>query len=136
MLDEVQEIAGWEKAVSTLPENEDADIYVTGSNSKLMAGGVSTYLTGRYISIRAFILFFAGYLEFKKLGGRTPKELLNGYIRMGGFPVVALGSSDKRISYQIVEGIYHSVLCDHSRYRKAPQHLKFRPVRPCGKIHR
>ena len=48
--------------------------------------------------------------EFKKESGSTPKELLNEYIRMGGFPIVALGSFDERSSYQIVEGIYNSVI--------------------------
>ena len=52
LLDEVQEIEGWEKAVNSLLENANTDIYVTGSNSKLMASEISTYLTGRYISIR------------------------------------------------------------------------------------
>ena len=49
LLDEVQEVAGWERAVNSLLEDTDTDIYVTGSNSKLMSGEISTYLTGRYI---------------------------------------------------------------------------------------
>lgn len=110
LLDEVQEIDGWEKAVNSLLENMDADIYVTGSNSKLMSSEISTYLTGRYISIPVYTLSFAEYLEFKKQSGLSPRELLNEYIRMGGFPIVALGSFDERSSYQIVEGIYNSVI--------------------------
>ena len=46
LLDEVQEINGWEKAVNSLLENTNTDIYVTGSNSKLMSSEISTYLTG------------------------------------------------------------------------------------------
>ena len=110
LLDEVQEVDGWEKAVNSLLEDANTDIYVTGSNSKLMSSEISTYLTGRYISIPVFTLSFAEYLEFKKDSGRTPKELLNEYIRMGGFPIVALGNFDERSSYQIVEGIYNSVI--------------------------
>ena len=110
LLDEVQEVDGWEKAVNSLLEDSNTDIYVTGSNSKLMSSEISTYLTGRYISIPVFTLSFAEYLEFKKDSGRTPKELLNEYIRMGGFPIVALGNFDERSSYQIVEGIYNSVI--------------------------
>lgn len=110
LLDEVQEISGWEKAVNSLLENTDADIYVTGSNSKLMASEISTYLTGRYVSIPVYPLSFAEYLEFKKQSGLPPKERLNEYIRMGGFPIVALGDFDERSAYQIVEGIYHSVI--------------------------
>lgn len=110
LLDEVQEINGWERAVNTLLEDFNTDIYVTGSNSKLMSSEISTYLTGRYISIPVFTLSLSEYLEFKKGNGLTPKELLNEYIRMGGFPIVALGNFDERSSYQIVEGIYNSVI--------------------------
>ncbi len=67
LLDEVQEISGWEKAVNTLLEDYNADIYVTGSNSKLMSGEISTYLTGRYVTIPVFTLSFKEYLTFKKI---------------------------------------------------------------------
>lgn len=110
LLDEVQEIDGWEKAVNSLLEDANTDIYVTGSNSKLMSGEISTYLTGRYISIPVYTLSFAEYLEYKKGNKLSEKELLNEYIRLGGFPIVALGNFDERTSYQIVEGIYTSVI--------------------------
>ena len=110
LLDEVQEITGWEKAVNSLLEDFKTDIYVTGSNSKLMSSEISTYLTGRYISIPVFTLSFAEYSEFRKESARSEKELLNEYIRMGGFPIVAVSSFDERSAYQIVEGIYNSVI--------------------------
>lgn len=110
LLDEVQEISGWEKAINSLLENYNTDIYVTGSNSKLMSGEISTYLTGRYILIPVFTLSFAEFMEFKKASNRTPKELLNEYIRMGGFPIVACNNIDEGAAYQIVEGIYNSVI--------------------------
>lgn len=110
LLDEVQEINGWEKAVNSLLENSNTDIYVTGSNSRLMSGEISTYLTGRYISIPVFTLSFAEYLEFKKSDPRSHRELLSDYLRLGGFPIVALGNFDERSAYQIVEGIYNSVI--------------------------
>lgn len=110
LLDEVQEIESWEKAVNSLLEDTNTDIYVTGSNSKLMSSEISTYLTGRYILIPVFPLSFAEYLTFKQSDSRPQKELLNDYIRMGGFPIVALGNFDERAAYQIVEGIYTSVI--------------------------
>ena len=110
LLDEVQEINGWEKAVNSLLENYNTDIYVTGSNSRLMSGEISTYLTGRYISIPVFTLSFAEYLEFKKSDPRSHRELLSDYLRLGGFPIVALGNFDEQSAYQIVEGIYNSVI--------------------------
>ena len=110
LLDEVQEIEGWEKAINSLLELGNTDIYVTGSNSKLMSSEISTYLTGRYVTIPVFPLSFQEYLTFKAGSGLSQKELLNEYIRYGGFPIVALGTYDERTAYQIVEGIYHSVI--------------------------
>lgn len=110
LLDEVQEVAGWEKAVNGLLEKKNTDIYVTGSNSKLMAGEISSYLSGRYVTIPVYTLSFAEYLDFKASTGRTPRELLPEYLRLGGFPIVALHQFEEEAAYQIVEGIYHSVI--------------------------
>ena len=110
LLDEVQEVDGWEKAVNSLLEDADTDIYVTGSNSRLMSSEISTYLSGRYVSIPVYTLSFAEYLDFKKGSSLSVRELLNEYLRFGGFPIIALGSFDEHSSYQIVEGIYDSVI--------------------------
>ena len=110
LLDEIQEIKGWEKAVNSLLEGMDADIYVTGSNSKLMSSEISTYLTGRYISIPVFTLSFREYLEFKKESTQSYDKLLEEYIKFGGFPIIALGEYEQQSAYQIVDGIYHTVV--------------------------
>ncbi len=110
LLDEIQEIDGWEKAVNSLLEGTDADIYVTGSNSKLMSSEISTYLTGRYISIPVYTLSFKEYLDFKAGSLLSRKELLEEYIRFGGFPIVALSEYDEQSAYQIVNGIYYTVV--------------------------
>ena len=110
LLDEVQEIKGWERVVNSLLESADVDIYVTGSNSKLMSSEISTYLTGRYVPISIYTLSFREYLDFKQNSGRSRSELLADYIRTGGFPLVALGNYDDQTAYQIVEGIYHTVV--------------------------
>lgn len=110
LLDEIQEIKGWEKAVNSLLEGMNADIYVTGSNSKLMSREISTYLTGRYISIPVFTLSFREYLEFKKESTQSYDKLLEEYIKFGGFPIIALGEYEQQSAYQIVDGIYHTVV--------------------------
>lgn len=110
LLDEIQEIKGWEKAVNSLLEGMNADIYVTGSNSKLMSSEISTYLTGRYISISVFTLSFREYLEFKKESTQSYDKLLEEYIKFGGFPIIALGEYEQQSAYQIVDGIYHTVV--------------------------
>jgi AAA+ superfamily ATPase len=110
LLDEVQEVRGWEKAVNSLLEEENTDIYVTGSNSKLLSGEISGYLTGRYIMIPVYTLSFSEYLRFKQEDSRSPKELLMQYLRMGGFPIVARSNFDENSAYQLVEGVYNSVI--------------------------
>ena len=110
LLDEIQEIDGWERAVNSLLEGADADIYVTGSNSKLMSSEISTYLTGRYVSIPVYTLSFKEYLDFKADSALSRRELLEEYIRFGGFPIIALSEYDEQSAYQIVNGIYHTVV--------------------------
>lgn len=110
LLDEIQEVKGWEKAVNALLEGTVADIYVTGSNSKLMSSEISTYLTGRYVPISAYPLSFREYLEFKADSILSRNELLEEYIRFGGFPIIALGDYEPQSAYQIVNGIYHTVI--------------------------
>ena len=110
LLDEVQEINGWERAVNTLLEDFNTDIYVTGSNSKLMSSEISTYLTGRYVSIPVYTLSFKEYLDFKADSTLSRRELLEEYIRFGGFPIIALSEYDEQSAYQIVNGIYHTVV--------------------------
>ena len=65
LLDEVQEIDGWEKVLNDLLDQNAADLYVTGSNSKLMSSEIETYLTGRYVSIPVYTLSFREYLTFR-----------------------------------------------------------------------
>ena len=110
LLDELQEISGWEKVVNTLMEEYNTDIYVTGSNSKLMSSEISTYLTGRYVTVPVYTLSFQEYLTFKNNPNKSNKEHLQDYIRLGGFPLVASSNFDENTAYSIVEGIYNSVV--------------------------
>ena len=110
LLDEIQEVKGWERCVNSLLEGQNVDIYVTGSNSKLMSSELSTYLTGRFVSIHVYTLSFKEYIDFKKQDSRSERELLEEYIRFGGFPIIALGNYDEQSAYQIVNGIYHTVI--------------------------
>lgn len=110
LLDELQEVSGWERVVNTLLENFNTDIYVTGSNSKLMSSEISTYLTGRYITIPVYTLSFKEYLTFKNNSEKSNKEHLQDYIRLGGFPLVASANFNEKSAYSIVEDIYNSVV--------------------------
>ena len=110
LLDELQEVDGWGKTVNSLFEEKNVDIYVTGSNSKLLSSEISTYLTGRYVTIPVYTLSFKEYLTFKNNQNKPIKEQLQDYIRFGGFPLVAISNLDEKASYQIVEDIYNSVV--------------------------
>ena len=110
LLDEIQEVDGWERAVNSLLEDCHADLYITGSNSKLMSSEISTYLTGRYVQIPVYTLSFQEYLAFKKNSSLTRRQLLEEYIRIGGFPITALDEFEDATAYQIVNGIYHTVV--------------------------
>ena len=109
-LDELQEIGGWEKAVNSLMEDFDVDIYVTGSNSKLMSSEISTYLTGRYVLIPVYTLSFKEYLTFKNKDIKNARESFDEYVQYGGFPIVGISDFDTKSAYQVVEGIYASVI--------------------------
>lgn len=111
-LDEVQEINSWEKTVNSINTDFNVDIYVTGSNSRMMSSEISTYLTGRYVSFRIFTLSFEEYLTFKKQYGKVEdihKELVN-YIKYGGFPAIHLQEHPLENAYTIVRDIYNSTI--------------------------
>lgn len=115
LLDEVQEVDGWERAVNSLLEDDCCDIYVTGSNSRLMSSEISTYLSGRYIEIPVFTLSYREALMFQggseaDLSQTETRGRFIEYVRAGGFPVIAQGSFTEQAAHQIVEGIYTSVV--------------------------
>lgn len=109
-LDELQEINGWEKVVNDIFEKYNVDIYVTGSNSKLMSSEISTYLSGRYVSIPVYTLSFKEYLTFKNKENANIKYMFDEYLQYGGFPLIGISNFDTSSAYQIVEGIYSAVI--------------------------
>ena len=109
-LDELQEVKGWEKVVNSLLEGTNVDIYVTGSNSKLMSSEISTYLSGRYVLIPVYTLSFKEYLTFKGKVETDARIVFDEYLQYGGFPIIGISNFDTRSAYQVVEGIYAAVI--------------------------
>ena len=111
-LDEVQEIKGWEKVVNSLASDFDVDLYITGSNSRMMSSEIATYLTGRYISFRIFTLSFGEYLMFKSKFANVEEPIaeLANYVRLGGFPATHLQAYSQDEIYTIVRDIYNSTI--------------------------
>ena len=111
-LDEMQEIKGWEKVVNSLASDYDVDIYITGSNSRMMSSEIATYLTGRYVSFRIYTLSFDEYLLFKSSYTKVdePKKELVNFVRLGGFPATHLQKYTQDEVYTIVRDIYNSTI--------------------------
>jgi len=134
-LDEIQEVKSWEKAVNSFMTDFDVDIYVTGSNSRMLSSEISTYLTGRYVSFKVFPLSFAEYLEFRnsyivRLHDSDGQSITDSsgnaiytrpirpsqneefarYIRFGGFPAIHLREYTQDDAYSIVKDIYNSTI--------------------------
>jgi predicted AAA+ superfamily ATPase len=126
-LDEIQEVASWEKAVNSFMTDFDVDIYVTGSNSRMLSSEISTYLTGRYISIGVFPLSFREYLSFRKeyASVNDVRGELVRYLRLGGFPALHLREYTADEAYTIVKDIYNSAIftdiVKRSQIRKVDQ---------------
>lgn len=110
--DEIQEVASWEKVVNSLMSDYDVDIYVTGSNSRMMSSEISTYLTGRYVSFQIYPLSFAEYLTFRKTHTNISEghTELASYLRFGGFPAIHLQRYSFDDAYTIVKDIYNSTI--------------------------
>lgn len=111
-LDEVQDVEGWEKVVNSLASDYDVDIYITGSNSRMMSSEISTYLTGRYVTFRIYTLSFEEYLMFKECytSVKSNREELAMYIKKGGFPATHLQEYGDDEIYTIVKDIYRSTI--------------------------
>ncbi|MDA8223701.1 MAG: ATP-binding protein [Desulfitobacterium hafniense] len=114
LLDEIQEVKGWEKAINSFLVDFNVDIYITGSNSKLLSSELATYIAGRYIEINVTPLSFKENLEFKKILTRIDptdihKELVQ-FIRMGGFPIIHTASYSREDAYKIINDIYASAI--------------------------
>ena len=113
LLDEVQEVKEWEKAVNSFMVDWDVDVYVTGSNSRLLSSELSTYLAGRYVSFHIMPLSFREYLLFHGVSPADQEVLrdeFRKYLRMGGFPAVHTGDYSYEAIYKLVYDIYSSVI--------------------------
>ena len=102
--DEIQEVEGWEKAINSLRVKFNADIYVTGSNSKLLSGEFATYIAGRYVS---FVIYPFSFAEFKDLNS---DYTFNDYIKYGGMPFLASVNFEPEVCKNYLQDVYNSVV--------------------------
>ena len=106
-LDEIQNVASFEKAIDSLYVKDNTDVYITGSNSYLLSGELATLLTGRYVEISMLPLSFA---EYKELTDKSADDAFSEYMRCGSMPYVAtMNKTEEKVNIYI-EGIYNTVV--------------------------
>ena len=108
-LDEIQEVENWEGAVNSLRVNSDVDIYVTGSNAKLLASEFSTYLAGRYITLQIFPLSFQEICQNNE-SKKSLKDQFMDYLITGGMPLIIQSHFDSQTRKQYLEDLFTAVV--------------------------
>jgi len=109
MIDEVQEIESFEKALRDLNENPAYDIFCTGSNANLLSGELSTFLAGRYVQIQVHSLSYGEFLVFHQL--ESSVDSLGKYIKYGGMPyLMHLNLEEDEIVFDYLKNIYNSII--------------------------
>jgi len=102
--DEIQEVEGWEKAVNSLRVKFKADIYITGSNSRLLSGELATYIAGRYVS---FVVYPFSFIEFKAV---NEDYTFDKYIQYGGMPFLSSVNFEPVISKNYLQDVFNSIM--------------------------
>jgi len=128
LLDEIQEVPDWEKAINSLLSENNVDLYITGSNSQLLSSELSTYIAGRYVEFQISTLSFEEYLLFKETRLKSKVDNIYKefeiYIRLGGFPSIHIADYEIDTVYKIVNDIYSSVLLRDTIQRFNIRHIE------------
>ena len=108
LIDEPQNVRAWEKAVNSFKLDFDCDIYITGSNARLLSSELATLIAGRYVEIDVYPLSYKEYLDFH--ARENSEKNFQDYLKFGGFPsTVELGGNVDRIN-DVLDGIYNTVI--------------------------
>lgn len=109
LIDEVQDIAGFEHTLRSLNADEECQIIITGSNAKMLSSELSTYLGGRYIDIHIQSLSYQEFLEFHKL--EESQDSLEKYLTFGGLPhLYRLGLENTDMVWEYIQNIYNTIV--------------------------
>lgn len=106
LIDEIQDVDGWERVVAMLVARKDCDIYITGSNSRMLSSELSTKLSGRYMEVEVLPLSFR---EFMELNGGDTNERFGQYLRFGPLPSIEPDRGE-RVCRAQSEGVYNTVM--------------------------
>jgi predicted AAA+ superfamily ATPase len=109
--DEIQEVENWERLINSYLADEKFDIYITGSNAKLLSGELATYLSGRYVEIKIYPFSFSEFLKykhFKHSKNNNIKDLFYEYLRFGAMPSTLEFNDNEKI--QLFRDMYNSII--------------------------
>ena len=107
-IDEIQDIAEFEKALRSLLLDESNDIYITGSNARLLSGELATYLSGRYVEFKVYSLAYTEFLQFHELDNNAASYDL--YTRYGGLPYLINLELNDDVANEYLKSIYSTIV--------------------------
>ena len=110
LLDEVQNVDKWEKAINSLNIDFNVDIYITGSNAYLLSSELSTLLSGRYIEIKMYPLSFKEFLKFNNYNEINIEDKFYEYMKYGGLPAVTLIKDKPDLVMSYLNDIYNTIV--------------------------
>lgn len=110
LLDEVQNVVSWEKAINSFKVDFDIDIYITGSNAYLLSSELSTLLSGRYIEIKMYPLSFKEFLFFNSYDNSNLDDKFNKYLKYGGLPAISLIKDNDELVLSYLNDIYNTIV--------------------------
>jgi len=110
LVDEVQEIDGWERVVNACLKEGRFDIYVTGSNARMLSSDLATLLSGRYVQIPIFPLSLPEFLQFQAEPAARARDLFPAYLRYGGLPALQQLSDDEHSRYQYLSSVFDTIV--------------------------
>lgn len=124
LIDEVQEIESWEKSVRSYRIEDDTDIIITGSNSKMLSSELSTLIGGRYQEIYVQSLSYQEFIQFHEL--TDSDDTLWQYLNYGGLPgLMQVGLSDEELVWDYIKGVYHTVMLKDIVERNSIRNVAF-----------
>lgn len=109
--DEIQEVDAWEKCINSLRVELDCDIYITGSNARLLSGELATYLAGRYVEFVIYPFSFAEFIElYRSIYPDTDtRQCFNRYLTAGGMPYLSNLRYEETACRQYLRDLFNSV---------------------------
>ena len=110
LLDEVQNVNEWEKAINSLNVDFNVDIYITGSNAYLLSSELATLLSGRYIEIKMYPLSFKEFLKFNKYDANNIEEKFYEYLKYGGLPAITQIKDKNNLVMAYLNDIYNTII--------------------------